>query len=97
MIALFFCKTVKSLDLRKAWCQAGIPHKLASTAPYKLTDGRGMDAFETLFEVCVVREPPNGKFARIGDIIDAEEAAHNPPKRRRCPRRSSCKVRSLHN
>ncbi len=30
-----------------------------------------------------VREGPNDKFARIEDIIQAEEALHKPPKRRR--------------
>jgi len=30
-----------------------------------------------------VKEPPNGKFTRIGDIIIAEEALQNPLKRRR--------------
>jgi len=27
-----------------------------------------------------VKEPPNGKFIRIGDIIAAEEALQKPPK-----------------
>jgi len=30
-----------------------------------------------------VKEPPNGKFARIGDIVAAKEASQKPPKRRR--------------
>jgi len=30
-----------------------------------------------------VKEPLNGKFARIGDIVAAEEASQKPPKRRR--------------
>jgi len=30
-----------------------------------------------------VKEPPNGKFSRIGDIVAAEEASQKPPKRRR--------------
>jgi len=30
-----------------------------------------------------VKEPSNDKFARIQDIIEAEEAAHKTPKRRR--------------
>jgi len=30
-----------------------------------------------------VKEPPNGKFARIGDIVAAEEASQKPLKRRR--------------
>jgi len=29
-----------------------------------------------------VKEPPNGKFAKIGDIVTAEEASQKPPKRR---------------
>jgi len=29
-----------------------------------------------------VKEPPNGKFARIGDIVTAKEASQKPPKRR---------------
>jgi len=34
-----------------------------------------------------VREPPNDKFARIKDIIKAQEASMKPPKRRRITRR----------
>ena len=30
-----------------------------------------------------VREPPNDKFARIEDIVQAEEASREPPTRRR--------------
>jgi len=29
-----------------------------------------------------VKEPPNGKFVRIGDIVTAEEASQKPLKRR---------------
>jgi len=30
-----------------------------------------------------VKEPPNGKFTRIGDIVTAKEALQKPPKWRR--------------
>jgi len=34
-----------------------------------------------------VRDPPNDRFSRTDDIIKAEEASHEPPKRRRGARR----------